>query len=101
MVFCGISLASSFSAHPDHPKADNFAALVEFLGGATFTRTKSGINLRWCRGASNNVKLYLREIMALHSGMNVTTRVIHGAVSRRVKGRWRAFDGRASRADGL
>jgi hypothetical protein len=86
MVFCGISLASSFSAHPDRPEPDGFTALVEFLGGATFTHTKSGINLGWCHRASNYLKLYHREIMALHSGMNVTPRVIHGAVNRRLTG---------------
>ena len=87
MVLYGNSLASFFFARPDRPNPADFTPFVGFLVGATFTHTKSGINRRWCRRAPNYLKLYFREIMALHSGMNVTTRVIHGAVNRRLTDR--------------
>lgn len=87
MVLCGISLASSFSAVTDAPNGADFTACTECLGAATFAHTISGINLEWYGLAANYLKLYPREIIALHSGMNVTTPVIHGAVNRRLTAR--------------
>ena len=84
MVLYGISLASSLLAEPDRPKAAGFSAKHEFVGVAAVWPTKSGAEPDWCSHAAFFLKLYSMKIMALHRGLNVTERVIHGPVSQRL-----------------
>jgi hypothetical protein len=84
MGLYGNSLASSILAHADQPKAAHVTCECELLVRATFTHTKSGVNLRWCSPAAIFLKLYRMKIIALHRGLNVTDSVIHRTVMPRL-----------------